>query len=391
MHANMTMRALIACVSIVVSGEGVLADSHRRFMLHDEQKRLANPNSVTIVSSSTSSVSTLFVEDMRNVLDDLNADGTRILAMLGHGGGQNFRDLLFLRGVDMATIDSNYLPHFKIADPQQFGIADQRVHYIAKLYNTELHVLAAPHIRSIYDLRGRKVNFSALLSASALAADALFRTLGIDVIPTYYDSDFAIERMRTGEIAAAVHMGVAPHTDYAGITANDRFHLLPIDPRGMTPQQIVKLMEVYVPAELTHSHYPNLIPRGARVPTIAGSVVLAVYNWPEGSERYEKAAQFVRRFFGNFERFLGPTRHPKWREVNLAANVPGWTRFKAAQEWLDANRARLGLSASLQADFERFLNEREWQSGGRGLSAPERPYRDFDSWWRDLQAASVRN
>jgi hypothetical protein len=33
-----------------------------------------------------------------------------------------------------------------------------------------------------------------------------------------------------------------------------------------------------------------------------------------------------------FGEFLDPPRHPKWQEVNLAAQLPGWTRFRPAQE-----------------------------------------------------------
>jgi branched-chain amino acid transport system substrate-binding protein len=32
-----------------------------------------------------------------------------------------------------------------------------------------------------------------------------------------------------------------------------------------------------------------------------------------------------------------PPFHPKWKEMAPRATVSGWTRFKAAQEWLDRN------------------------------------------------------
>jgi hypothetical protein len=40
----------------------------------------------------------------------------------------------------------------------------------------------------------------------------------------------------------------------------------------------------------------------------------------------------VEAFFSRFEEFQRPPRHAKWLEVNLAAQVPGWTRFGVAQE-----------------------------------------------------------
>jgi hypothetical protein len=42
----------------------------------------------------------------------------------------------------------------------------------------------------------------------------------------------------------------------------------------------------------------------------------------------------VRGFFDRLHDLQSPPYHPKWREINVAAPVPGWTRFAAAQEWI---------------------------------------------------------
>ena len=60
---------------------------------------------------------------------------------------------------------------------------------------------------------------------------------------------------------------------------------------------------------------------------------------------------------------------PKWQEVNLAAELPGWTRFPAAQEWLDRRptTAGAGYDLALKNSFEEFLafiNETSGRGGG---------------------------
>jgi len=45
----------------------------------------------------------------------------------------------------------------------------------------------------------------------------------------------------------------------------------------------------------------------------------------------------VEAFFPKIAFFQQPPRHPKWHDVNLAATLPGWPRFEAAQEWLDSH------------------------------------------------------
>ena len=50
-------------------------------------------------------------------------------------------------------------------------------------------------------------------------------------------------------------------------------------------------------------------------------------------------------------KFQRPPFHPKWRDINLAATVPGWTRFSVAQHMLDH-------ITSQQSSFQTFLSTR---------------------------------
>jgi hypothetical protein len=44
--------------------------------------------------------------------------------------------------------------------------------------------------------------------------------------------------------------------------------------------------------------------------------------------------RFIDFYFDRFKNFQEPPYHPKWRSMNLAANVPGWTRYVIAEEKL---------------------------------------------------------
>ena len=143
-------------------------------------------------------------------------------------------------------------------------------------------------------------------------------------------------------------------------------------------------METYVPSQLTHEQYPQLIPQGQPVRTVAGSIVLAVYGWPEGSERYMTLAKFVNRFFDSIEKFHGPGRHPKWRDINLNAKVAGWTRFKPAQQWLDAYAARVSRTTNddMKAAFERFRVEYRKNRPALTPAQESALFQDFLTWWK---------
>ena len=52
---------------------------------------------------------------------------------------------------------------------------------------------------------------------------------------------------------------------------------------------------------------------------------------------------------------------PKWKEASITAAIPGWIRFKAAQEWIDnwkAQQANGGKEASL-ANFKEFMAQQD--------------------------------
>jgi uncharacterized protein len=349
---------------------------------HRYGKRQANFETVTIIASSAASTYTRFVEDIQNVVDARDPNGLRVLPILGRGGGENFIDVLSMRGVDMGTTDADYMRYFKQKDPALYNDAEQRIQYITKLFNAEFHVLARKEIQSYSDLAGTKVNFWKPLSVTALAAENIFRLLGINVIPTNFDNDLAIEKLRNREISAVVRMGGAPQNDYINVTPEDGFHLVPFTEANLPKERFTDLMELYVPTELTHEQYPQLIPEGETVPTVASSVVLAAYAWPEDSDDYQRVADFVKVFFDNIGQFQDPSRHPKWREINLAATVPGWIRFKPAQEWLDSNKPSLLSSDSMKHEFEMFVQRHRTTFGGHALTGAEQDalYEEFLSW-----------
>jgi len=78
-----------------------------------------------------------------------------------------------------------------------------------------------------------------------------------------------------------------------------------------------------------------LIKPGERISTIAVPTALVSYNWPINSNRYLRVARFGEYLFTRIDRLQGAGFDPKWKTVNLAATVPGLTRFQAAQEWLE--------------------------------------------------------
>jgi TRAP-type uncharacterized transport system substrate-binding protein len=354
-----------------------LAESPKPGISYDEKKRQANDIAVNVVVSGISCTCARFTEDIRNVVNDLGPDGIRVLPVLGVGGLQNLNDVLFLKGIDMAVVDEDNLRLLKKKDPVLYANIDQRVQYITKLYNSEFQVLARNDIKSYDDLRGKKVNFNLKDSQTEVTADTVFNSLGIQVQRSYYDNDEALKRLMSGELAAMIILTGAPQVTLAKVKKEDGLHFVPLDQESLPKHDLRDLLASYLPAQLTHELYPNVIAEGTTVPTIANRALLVAYTWPENSPRYKKIAKFVDAFFSKIDQFNNTSRHPKWREVNLSAEMPGWVRYKPAAEWLAAHRNQAvtispdRASPEMKAAFENFM-QKYGSSPGQSLSPQDR-------------------
>jgi hypothetical protein len=111
-------------------------------------------------------------------------------------------------------------------------------------------------------------------------------------------------------------------------------------------------------------------------------MLLVAYNWPTQTDRYRRVAAFVDAFFSKIEKFKEPGRHPKWKEINLAADVPGWTRFKAAQEWLDRSKvSEKNATSEMRQAFDQFLKRQKVVSVDSNQQREEL-FAKFIQWWR---------
>ena len=74
-----------------------------------------------------------------------------VLPIVTRGPTENVNDLLYLKGVDAAIINSDSLEEYKSQVPQ----IQQRITYIISLFPSELHVFVRPEIESLQDLVGK--------------------------------------------------------------------------------------------------------------------------------------------------------------------------------------------------------------------------------------------
>jgi len=186
----------------------------------------------------------------------------------------------------------------------------------------------------------------------------------------------ALEQVKSGEIAATALIAGKPVSSMLKLSHTDNLHFVPI------PYPI-QLISDYLPTTLTHDEYPELVAAGDPVDTVAVGAVLIAYNWPKANaDRYRRVNNFVEAFFSKIALFQKPHHHVKWREVSLGATLPGWTRFPAAQAWLDNQRVAQQTNANTNIADQRAAG------ASRSAGSTEQPkgavdqalYQEFLRW-----------
>ncbi|HTZ77309.1 MAG TPA: TAXI family TRAP transporter solute-binding subunit [Stellaceae bacterium] len=336
----------------------------------------ANRGAVELMLDDSDAMSVEIAEDLASVIDD--GSTRRVVPVLGKGSLQNLTDLKSLRGMDMAIVQTDVLDY---ARAQRVPPSVDTLTYIAKLYNEEFHLLAGPGVKSIGDLAGKKVDLGPAGGGTEVTGARVFDFLGIKIETTNYDHRLALQKLASGEIAAMAYVGGKPLALFAGLRQPQGLHFLAIPLNS-------RLISAYVPSRLTAEDYPDLVPANEAVDTIAVGTALMVTSLPTNTERYRNIANFTEAFFTQFAKLQEAPHHPKWREVNLAGELPNWRRFPPAESWLKRNvSAPPTLSDQQMRDiFMKFLDERARVSGQPMTAQQKQDLFDQFKRWQTTQA-----
>ncbi len=264
-----------------------------------------------------------FAAQLAKALDDRKT--LRVLPIVSYGAVGNVDDLLYLKGIDIAITNADVLYEFK--RKRNISNIEKRINYVSQLYVSEVHVFAGPDIKTLQDLDGKVVSLGAKGAGQNITARIVLSRLGIHPKFINGNSSAHIRKLLNGEIAAVFHNGGKPNGLFARLKPKPGFHFVPIpfDDR---------LADYYVPSSFTSKDYPEHIKEGESVDTLGIPTVLAVYNWPAGTDRYRKVRRFIEYYFKYFDRLKKPPFDKKWKDINLAAKVPGWERYGVSAEML---------------------------------------------------------
>jgi branched-chain amino acid transport system substrate-binding protein len=356
---------------------GSVSESFKTIFQYGTAKRdlavRTNANTVSVMTGSFGSTYAQIGADLGSVLD--NGESLRVLPFLGRGSVQAVSDILLLRGVDAGIVRKDTLAYLERKD----FAANMRAQfvYVTKLFNEEMHVLASQSVRSMKELDGKTVVVDQPDSSTFVTAINVFERLGIKPHLVYSEPRLAVDQLRRGEVDAILAVEGKPSQWLSQIRDAD-LHLVPVEYDR-------SLQSEYLPSKLTAEDYPNLVTGGAVVDTIAAEAILAAYHWPANNDRYRRLSLLVESLFTKLPRLQQPPFHPKWKEVSPRVPVEGWTRFEAAQEWLNRAYPTASTGAGAPATTVGVGSSRD---AGPPISRNDPLYREFLDWRANRQKAN---
>ncbi|MGI9479398.1 MAG: TAXI family TRAP transporter solute-binding subunit, partial [Hyphomicrobiaceae bacterium] len=344
-----------------------------------------NSGTVSIITGQPGYLSSRLASDLSAVLDE--GDNLRILAIAGRGAISDLIDTLLLRGIDLAVVPADVLEY--VEQKNLLPILKSRLRFVTRLYNKAAHLVAGSGIKSLEDLRGKKVNIVSNYHGSFVVAQNVFKNANINYVPVYLDQRLALARVRSGEIAATLIMSGRPNPLLDEIRDGGPLKFIDIPFSDALPK-------TYFPIELTSADYPDLILPGQTIKTIATPSIMMVYDFPENNPRRAKITRFIDAFLGRLQDLQRPPRHPRWRDVNLGAAIAGLQRYQTVAQWLLTNKPPKAVAQtrpkkgrrSVQDLFKAFIASESAKGGAEQLLRLEKPelFARFKAWQKAQRA-----
>jgi uncharacterized protein len=372
MRVSLVLAFLLALSPLAVSASNAQtakkgAQPWQRSPSFQDGREKANENLLMLSSGMLGGPWIQIAHDIALTVSD--GDNLRVVPLATAGAKSNLRDVLQVRGVDLAITRLDVLNDVKASG--EFGPnLERRVAYITPLGVDLLQVLGRPEVNSLKDLSGKKVN----VFPKGSVASKLFKTLGIQIEEVNFALLDSVQHMRTGEVYASACICAVPVPAFAAVGADIGFKLLEVP-------YVDALGESFLPGSLSSENFPNQIAKDAKVQTIGTHLLLITYNWPPGTERYRTIEKFVGVFFSKFDEFRQPPRHPSWRQVNISASVRGLPRFPPAKHWLDQQAAQAAATLKPVASGTDAAPVPAPAAGDRAAER-ERLFKEFLEWSR---------
>jgi TRAP transporter TAXI family solute receptor len=226
-------------------------------------------------------------------------------------------------GVQLGIVQSDVLAFISRleSDPTLNKIA-KKTRMVFPLYNEEVHVLGKRGINDFDDLAGKRVAIGREGSGTYLTARVFFQVSDIKPASTVLiDTDEALAELKAGRIDAMFYVAGFPvRLLRDGVAEADQLALIPITNKNV--------LELYPQADIPANTYAW---QQEKISTVAAKAVLVSFDYRfRDCDNVGRFAQLMARRLD----WLVQNGHPKWKSVDLNAQLKGWEQYACVKKYL---------------------------------------------------------
>jgi TRAP transporter TAXI family solute receptor len=279
----------------------------------------------------------------RDIFETAKKSGMDIVVKPSEGSIDNIKRINGDETVALGIVQSDVLGFLgRSKNPDSMKMANN-LRMIFPFYNEEIHVLARKEIKDFKDLQGKKVAIGEEGSGNMLTSINLFSMMEITPAESRkIPSAQGVVAVLKGEVDAAIFVGGKPvrlfkNLEDLSLPENQKYAPM-LEQVHFLPMNSAKMLEEYKPAEISPSDYKFV---KEPVPTISVQAILISRDFSQGTNGNDKRCEQIGKFADVLRSgivALKETGHPKWKEVNLDANVGAWKKDSCA--WEIASKAK---------------------------------------------------
>jgi TRAP transporter TAXI family solute receptor len=258
------------------------------------------------------------------------AHGFNVAVHPSKGSVENIYAVYQRPGVPLGIVQSDVLAFVaRVQTDQTLKRIAKKIKLVYPLYNEEIHLLARKRaVASFDDLADKRVAIGREGSGTYLTTRLLFKLS--EVAPREMlniDTDEALAALKAGKIDAMFFVAGYPVRLLSeGVTAADDLALMPITNKDLT--------EFYPRASIPTGVYAW---QPEPVETVAVKAVLVSFDFRKND--CDNVGKFAQIMASNTD-WLIKNGHPKWKSVNLDAQLKGWEQYDCVQKYVQKPGSR---------------------------------------------------
>jgi len=284
----------------------------------------------------TGSKTGTYIKIGQDIADSARMNGVDIQVKESEGSLDNIKRMNSRENAGFGIVQSDVLGYMKRSDSPELRKVAGRLRMIFPLYNEEVHIFASKDIRNLSDLNGRTVSVGKDGGGSWMTAMNLFRMLNIKPAQVYHwDKTQAAAKVIDGNLDAMIYVAGKPVTFFekVGLLKKDPAYADRFNNVHFVPVSNPLVQQEYAVSSIGPSDYPWV---DQKVDAVAVKAVMVSYDFSSRHNAYyslrcDQLGKISQALHRNIDHLRSSGLTPKWREVDLSANIGNWPKDQCSR------------------------------------------------------------